>query len=98
MRILHLQRLSAFDTNDFMQCLLTLNNEDAIVMMDDGCYCLQHSLILKFKCEHPNVIIYYVKDHADARAITLVDNTPIAINMTTLVDLTFEYDSVITWQ
>ncbi len=45
MSTLHLVRKSAFTTNDFAQCLSVLDHQDAIVLMDDGCYNLNHSLM-----------------------------------------------------
>ncbi len=98
MKILHLQRSSAFNTNDFQQCLLTLKNDDALVLIDDGCYCLSHTLLLKLQKSHNSVPIYYIKNHANARAISTDDNIASAIDLTKLIELTFEYDSTITWQ
>jgi tRNA 2-thiouridine synthesizing protein B len=98
MKLLHLQRSSAFNTNDFQQCLSTIKPSDGLVLLDDGCYCLNHPLVLAFEKQHPAITIYYVNSHAYARAIEASGNNKKPIDMSKLVELTFEYDSTITWQ
>lgn len=44
MTTLHIVRQSAFNSNDFAQCLQILGNNDVIVFIDDGCYNLHHHL------------------------------------------------------
>ena len=98
MKTLHLQRSSAFNTDDFKQCLLTLKNGDALILLDDGCYCLGHALLFDVNKMYDSLPIYYIKNHADARAITISDKIAIAIDFTKFIELTFEYNSTITWQ
>jgi len=96
MSTLHLVRQSAFATNDFAQCLNVVNQNDAIVLMDDGCYNVNHTLInnlLKQVGDNINL----VASHAKARAIEANKMIKL-IEMTDVVTLTFIHSKVITWQ
>ena len=98
MGTLHLVRQSAFASNDFAQCLSVLNHQDSVVLMDDGCYNLKHTLMDSLiKRIDGTVNINVVACHAQARAIEII-NPVNAINMSDVVDLTFEHNKVITWQ
>ena len=96
MSTLHLIRQSAFATNDFAQCLSVVNQDDAIVLMDDGCYNVNHALINNLmKQVGDNINI--VASHAKARAIE-ANKTIKLIEMADVVTLTFTHNKVITWQ
>ena len=97
MTTLHIVRQSAFNTNDFFQCLQVLGKEDVIVFTDDGCYNLQHNLIDSID-DNKNIQLKVIKQHANARAIKINEEIFTKITMTNLVSLTFENDRVITWQ
>jgi len=97
MATLHIVRQSAFNTNDFSQCLQVLGNEDVIVFIDDGCYNLQHNLINSID-SNINIKLKVIEQHANARAITINEEIFTKITMNDLVSLTFENDRVITWQ
>ena len=92
MSILHLVRKSAFETADFELCVNTLSSSDQLVLLDDGCYNLHHSLINSVK---GNVKV--IQSHAQARAIT-VNTKSQFITMDVLIELTFKHNSVVTWQ
>ena len=94
MSILHLVRSSAFDKQDFQQCLNTLLPQDCLVLLDDGCYNINHPL---FKQITIDVEINVLARHADARAVEFVEHAK-AINMADLVKITFAHQTVITWQ
>ena len=98
MSTLHLVRKSAFTTNDFAQCLSVLDQQDAIVLMDDGCYNLKHPLMDSLiERANSTVSINVIANHAQARSI----ETLAAINkikMNDVVELTFNHQKVITWQ
>lgn len=97
MPTLHIVRQSAFNSDDFAQCLQVLRNNDVIVFIDDGCYNLHHKLINTIDnkaCIQLNVI----DKHAQARAITIDEALYAVINMNDLVNLTLTTDRVITWQ
>lgn len=97
MTTLHIVRQSAFNTNDFSQCLQVLGKKDVIVFIDDGCYNLQHNLINSIDGTK-NIQLKVIKQHANARAIIINEEIFTKITMTELVSLTFENDRVITWQ
>jgi len=97
MATLHIVRQSAFNTNDFSQCLQVLGNEDVIVFIDDGCYNLQHNLINNID-DNKNIQLKVIEQHANARAIIINEDVFAKTTMTDLVSLTFESDRVITWQ
>lgn len=96
MTTLHLVRQSAFATDDFAQCLSVINQNDAIVLMDDGCYNVNHTLINSVIKQVGNNISL-VASHAKARAIE-VQETVKLIEMADVVTLTFTHNKVITWQ
>ena len=98
MSTLHIVRQSAFASNDFAQCLSVLEHQDSVVLMDDGCYNLKHSLMDSLiKRVDGSVNINVVVSHARARAIEIIA-TVNAIEMSDVVELTFTHKKVITWQ
>ncbi len=98
MSTLHIVRQSAFATNDFAQCLSVLDHQDSIVLMDDGCYNLKHSLMDSLiKRADGTINIHVVSSHEIARAIES-NETIKHIEMTDVVALTFNHNKVITWQ
>lgn len=97
MTTLHIVRQSAFNSNDFAQCIQVLGNNDVITFIDDGCYNLQHHLIANID-NNKNVRLTIIEQHAKARAITIDNAIATTISMNDLVSLTFENDTVITWQ
>ena len=50
------------------------------------------------KNQHPDIKIFHIDDHAQARAVKIENSQSQPIAMAQLVELTFEYDSTITWQ
>lgn len=98
MSTLHLVRQSAFATNDFAQCLSVLDHQDCIILMDDGCYNLKHPLMDSLiKRVDDTITIHVMASHAKARAIetmTIIKH----IEMTDVIELTFNHNKVITWQ
>ena len=98
MSTLHLVRQSAFATNDFAQCLSVLDHQDSIVLMDDGCYNLKHSLMDSLlKRVDGTININVITTHVQARAIETMA-TINHIDMADVVELTFNHNKVITWQ
>jgi len=97
MTTLHIVRQSAFNSDDFIQCIQVLGNNDVITFIDDGCYNLQHSLISTID-KSLNVQLTVIEQHANARAIAIDENIIAKITMKDLVTLTFANNTVITWQ
>lgn len=97
MPILHIVRQSAFNSDDFTQCLQVLRNNDVIVFIDDGCYNLHHPLINTIGSE-ANIQLSVIDKHAKARGITIDESLYTIINMNNLVELTLTTNRVITWQ
>lgn len=95
MATLHLLRTSAFSDNNFPQCIDTLVSGDAIVLLDDGCYNLNHHLLQQ--CYDDTIPMMVIEEHAEARGLTL---EPICkpISMTDLVANITLFDTVMTWQ
>ncbi len=102
MTILHLVRSSAFSSNDLAQCMNNIVHGDELVLLDDGCYNLKHSLLTQLMVQQPKINIHIIKEHAQARAVDIeeltLDQQLKYITMTELVSLTFSNDSVVTWQ
>jgi len=97
MPTLHIVRQSAFNSDDFAQCLQVLRKNDVIVFSDDGCYNLHHKLINTID-EQASIQLNVIDKHAQARAITIDESLYSIINMNDLVNLTLTTDRVITWQ
>lgn len=105
MSTLHLIRQSAFNTSDLSQCLSVLSDKDALVLIDDGCYNLNHLLLkpLLQQVAHPTIqtgnslSVNVVASHVKARAIQFPDGVTL-LEMSDVVDLTFAHNKVITWQ
>ncbi|MGJ8692587.1 MAG: sulfurtransferase complex subunit TusB [Thalassotalea sp.] len=96
MTTLHIVRTSRFADNNFNHALTAANNNDAVVLIDDGCYCL--NALDKLDTIERNPLDFFVIDtHAAARAMQLTSSVN-AITMEQLVELTFSYQRVITWQ
>ena len=102
MATLHIVRQSAFNTNDFAQCIEVICDNDVIALVDDGCYNLQHALMNNFsqskRSENKNIQVNVLTEHAKARAITVDESLFTKISMNDLVSITFSNDRVITWQ
>lgn len=97
MSILHLVRTSAFNTSELSQCLAILSKNDEIVLMDDGSYNANHSLLTKAENRENNAEVYVIESHATARAISVPSSIKL-ISMETLVQMTLANEKVITWQ
>ena len=97
MSILHLVRSSQFSSTDFSQCLALLTADDQLTLLDDGCYNLHHPMLREAQKKLSLKKIAVISKHARARAITIPDNIT-EITMTDLVHLTFNNNSVVTWQ
>jgi len=97
MATLHIVRQSAFNTNDFAQCLQVLRKNDVIVLIDDGCYNLHHPLISTIN-DKDTIQLKIIDKHATARAITIDNDLCKCISMNNLVELTLTTNRVITWQ
>lgn len=94
MSILHLIRTAAYQHDDLAQCLQLFNEHvDILVLIDDGCYNLTHSLLATID----NKRIFAINEHCDARAMVISSDQQ-AISLAQLTNLFFSYDSVITWQ
>jgi len=97
MTILHLVRKSAFETSDFEQCINTMTCGDQLILLDDGCYNVHHHLMTSLMKNKIFDKVMIIQSHAQARAIQPQRFTQF-IPMADLVELTFKYNSVITWQ
>jgi tRNA 2-thiouridine synthesizing protein B len=97
MPTLHIIRQSAFNSDDFAQCLQVLRNKDVIVFIDDGCYNLHHTLINTIDTK-ADIQLNVMGKHAQARAITIDESLYTVIDMNNLVELTLTTGRVITWQ
>jgi len=75
-----------------------LEQQDAIVLMDDGCYNLKHPLMDSLiKRADSTISINVISNHAQARAIETLATVE-HIEMPDVVELTFNHNKVITWQ
>jgi sulfur relay protein TusB/DsrH len=97
MPTLHIVRQSAFNSDDFAQCLQVLRDNDVIVFIDDGCYNVHHPLIKTINSE-TKIQLNVIQKHAQARGLTIDKALYTAINMNHLVQLTLTTNRVITWQ
>ena len=95
MSILHLVRTSAFGSENLKSALNTATENDAFILLDDGCYCVHHPLL------NNDVLARYafsvIDEHIEARAITRPASIQV-ISVDTLIELTFTHSKVMTWQ
>ena len=97
MAMLHIIRSSGYNSNALEQCLNMLLPNDSILLMDDGCYNLNHKMLLKAQSASPVLSIYFIEHHANARAQNNINNKPIPTTLTQVVTLLFQHDNSITW-
>ncbi len=97
MPTLHIVRQSAFNSDDFTQCIQVLRDNDVIAFIDDGCYNLRHQLINTIDND-ANIQLNVIEKHAQARGISIDEKLFNLINMNNLVELTLTTSRVITWQ
>jgi len=97
MSILHIVRQSAFSTCDYLQCSQVIQENDTLVLCDDGCYNLSHPLTTLLVTEKKNLFLKVIELHAKARGLHITSSVE-PITMATLVELTLQHDKVITWQ
>lgn len=96
--MLHIIRSSGFNTNALNHCLETVLPQDAILLIDDGCYNLNHPLLLA--TEKSELTIYFIASHAYARAQFIVnseENSYIAITLDDIFSIIFKHENSITW-
>ncbi len=99
MSTLHLIRTANYTAPHFESALRILNESDAIVFIDDGCYNLNHPLMQseQVKKLENNQRIFTIETHCIARAV-IINTHYTTIDMSALVDLSFDYKKVMTWQ
>jgi tRNA 2-thiouridine synthesizing protein B len=91
---LHLIFSSPFSSSSLKECLAIIQPKDAIVLLEDGVYAIQHpdlsNTSIQFKC-------FAVTADTDARGLTKSNNLT-CITYDELVDLTLEYQKTISWR
>jgi tRNA 2-thiouridine synthesizing protein B len=98
MSMLHLVRTSAFQTNDFEQCLNVVQESDTIVLLDDGCYNLSHDLWQQALTKIAISGLYIIEAHAQARAISINNDKVNLLSLDALMTLICETEKSVTWQ
>jgi tRNA 2-thiouridine synthesizing protein B len=97
MAMLHLIRNSSFNSNALTQCLDMILPQDSILLIDDGCYNFNHALLLRTLTEQQDITLYFISQHAIARAQCPNNKLFIPISLTQVVALLFKHDNSITW-
>lgn len=97
MTTLHLIRSSFFQDTQLNNCANLLSKNDGILLLDDGCYNLQHPLFKKLPTQ-----TFIVNVHAQARGINIQAIEPsVTTEIITIDDipaLLLRYDTTLTWQ
>lgn len=93
MAMLHIVRSSAFSHDVLQNCFNTYLPQDSILLLDDGCYNVNHPLLADKAFNQSR--IYVVQPHMDARAMT--HQHYIELTMTDVVALIFKHENSITW-
>ncbi len=96
--MLHLVRSSAFQTNDFEQCLNVIQPNDSMVLLDDGCYNLSHNLWQQALQKLDLQSLYIIEAHAQARAISIEGDKVTPLTLVALMTLICETEKTVTWQ
>ncbi len=92
---LHLLRSSPFADQQAKLMLTLINEKDAIVLMDDGCYLNNHPLLAEALAKTKN--LYFIDEHLKARALTAKPQIT-NISLAQLTELIFTYTNSVTWQ
>ncbi len=95
--MLHIIRTSAFTSKVLEQCLSMCLSDDSILLMDDGCYNLNHALLLEAHAKQSTITVYFISLHASARAKKNTNDAFNAITLTEVLALVFQHDNSITW-
>ena len=98
MSMLHLVRTSAFQANDFEQCLNVVQPSDTIVLLDDGCYNLSHDLWQQALNNKALPSLYIIEAHGQARSVNIDNNKVNLLSLDSLMTLICETDKSVTWQ
>ena len=98
MSMLHLVRTSAFQTNDFEQCLNVVQPSDTIVLLDDGCYNVNHDLWQQALSKVALTALYIIEAHAQARAVKIENDKVNLLSLDALMTLICETEKSVTWQ
>lgn len=93
MATLHLLRSSPFEQNQFQTVLNLIQENDGLVLMDDGVYALKHPLMAQAKTG----IIYVIESHAVARNIVTPSHIK-RVNSNGVIELTLNHQQSVTWQ
>lgn len=90
--ILHIINRSPFTSNHLKSCLEIISTEDALLLMDDGVYALQDSLLknLPFK-------IHAIEIDLQARGLNASNSGVALINYEQMVELVTQYPLSKTW-
>ncbi|MEW6991656.1 sulfurtransferase complex subunit TusB [Colwelliaceae bacterium 6441] len=94
-KTLHLLRQSPFKQNDISLCCHNVTIHDAIVLIDDGCYTINHQMFTELCNTTQNIFI--IEDHVFARGLKM-PNCIQAIHLNKFNELIFEYSNSVTWQ
>lgn len=96
MSTLHIVRSSGFNTSALTQCLSLVSNTDSVLLIDDGCYNINHPLLIELLASHPEISVNIIDTHADARA-QATNKLISTITLTDMLELIFNHNNSITW-
>lgn len=88
---LHLIQKSPFSSSVLKDCLNLINEDDCILLMQDGVYAQQDPALLAL-----SNVTYIIEDDATARGIQSHNHTQ-CINYQDFVELCAKSDNVISW-
>jgi len=75
--------------------------QDAILLIDDGCYNLHHPALLETLAKQQALSAYFVHQHANARAQSIAQSAGqsafSAIELNDVLGLIFKHDNSVTW-
>lgn len=97
MAMLHIVRTSGFNNNALAQCLDTTLPQDSILLIDDGCYNLQHPLLLELLLQQTDIKCFYIGLHATARTQLNPADVFAEISLDDVNELIFTHNNSITW-
>ncbi|TDF41686.1 sulfurtransferase complex subunit TusB [Alteromonadaceae bacterium M269] len=93
---LHIIKQSPFDSPSLAQCKLTLSAGDAILFIENGIYCLNHTDSELQKLAE-NYSLYILSPDAETRGISNFPDYVTAIDYEEFVKLTIEFSASISW-
>lgn len=93
--ILHKLCTSPFNHLALKQCLLRMHSSDGLLLTQDAVYAVMDETLISKLSELDSV--YVLKEDTQARGVQVASNNIQLISYTDFVELSLQYDNVMSW-